>query len=391
MKKEPRFGLMILMRNHTKGGSFLMSRYNDRLVFSKITEVIDGNTLNRFIKKYAGDYRTKHFDTRSHFFSLVYFNLKGNSGLRDLQTNVSNNSKLRRLINAPSVSQFSRKNASRDYRIFEDIFNYLVSVAERKFRKINSSNELKTIKRIDSTIINIAAKLAPSLKYEENKSAIKISTLFNGEYPEKVQIVKGTVNDRKCIEGFFEDTKAIYVFDRGYYDYNWYDTLTRQKIRFVTRSLDYATMTEEEVLSVDIENNIYDTKVILGSTSSQNRTRYSYREIMTFDENEDPITFITNIFDMTAEEIIAIYKRRWDIEVFFKWIKQNLKIKKWIGYNENAVKIQVYTALIAYLLLYILKQNISSSLSMLMITRIIRTNLLETADSTMYEYLRQSP
>ena len=368
-----------------------MSRYNDRLVFSKITEVIDGSTINRAVGKYAGDYRTQHFDTRSHMFSLIYFNIKGNSSLRDLQMNVANNSKLRRLVNVPSVSQFSRKNASRDYRIFEDIFDHLVTVAGKKLRKVGSINELKIIKRIDSTIINIAAKLAPSLKYEENKSAIKVSTLFNGAYPEKVQIVKGTVNDRKCIEGFFEDTGAIYVFDRGYYDYNWYDTLTKQKLRFVTRSLDYATMTEEEVLSIDIENNIYDTKVILGSTPSQNRTRYAYREIMTFDENENPITFITNIFDMTAEEIIAIYRRRWDIEIFFKWIKQNLKIKKWIGYNENAVKIQVYTALIAYLLIYLLRQNINSSQSMLTITRIIRINLLETADSLIFEYLGQSP
>lgn len=368
-----------------------MSRYNDRLVFSKVTEVINGNILSKYINKYSGDYRTQHFDTRSHFLSMIYFNLKGNTGLRDLQTNVSNNIKLKRILNVPSVSQFSRKNASRDYRIFEDIFYYVVQRVNKSSRKNACDKAIKDIKRIDSTIINIASKLAPSLKFEENKSAIKISTLYNGEYPEKIQIVKGTVNDRKCIDGFLENNASIYVFDRGYYDYNWYDTLTRQKIRFVTRSLDYATMTEESVLGVDLEKNIYDTKIILGSTSSQNRTRYEYREIMTFDKDEQPVTFITNIFDMPAEEIIAIYRRRWDIEVFFKWMKQNLKIKKWIGYNENAIKIQVYTALIAYLLIYLLKQNTKSYLTMLTITRIIRTNLLEVADSSIYEFLGASP
>lgn len=368
-----------------------MSRNNDRLVLSKITEVINGKTLLNSIHKYKGDYRTQHFDTRSHLFSMIYLNLRGNTGLRDLQAHVSKNMKLRRMLNVPSVSQFSRKNASRDYRIFEDIYCYLVEIANKSSREISCSNEFKNIKRIDSTIINIAAKLAPSLKFEENKAAIKVSTLFNGEYPEKIQIVKGTVNDRKCIDGFFEDKSSIYVFDRGYYDYNWYDNLTRQKIRFVTRSLDYATMTEESVLSVDLEKNIYDTKIKLGSTSSQNRTRYEYREIMTFDKDEKPVTFITNIFDMTATDIIAMYKRRWDIEVFFKWIKQNLRIKKWIGYNENAVKIQVYTALIAYLLVYILKQNTKSKLSMLAITRIVRTNLLEVIDDSIYEFLGRSP
>jgi Transposase DDE domain/Domain of unknown function (DUF4372) len=368
-----------------------MSRYNDRLVFSKITEVIDGNLLRNCTKKYAGDYRTQHFDTRSHLLAMIYFNLKGNHGLRDLQTNVANNTKLRRMLNVPSVSQFSRKNASRDYRIFEDIFYALVQVAARKSKQVTCNNELKTIKRVDSTIVNIAAKLAPSLKFEENKSAIKISTLFNGEYPEKVQIVKGTVNDRKCITGFFDDKQAIYVFDRGYYDYNWYDSLTSQKIRFVTRSIDYATMTEEEVLSVDLAKNIYDTKIILGSTPSHNRTRYEYREIMTFDKAEEPFTLITNIFDLSMEDIIAIYKRRWDIEVFFKWIKQNLKIKKWIGHNENAVKIQVYTALISYLLVYILKKDTVSNLSMLTVIRIVCANLLEPADSNVYIFLGQSP
>jgi hypothetical protein len=368
-----------------------VSRYNNRLVFSKITEVIDGNVLRDCVKKHAGDYRTQHFDTRSHLLSMIYFNLTGNHGLRDLQTNVANNTKLRRILNVPSVSQFSRKNASRDYRIFEDIFYYLVKMAARKSKGVNSNNELKVIKRIDSTTINIAAKLAPLLKYDENKSAVKISTLFNGEYPEKVQIVKGTLNDRKCIDGFFEDKSAIYVFDRGYYDYNWYDSLTKQNIRFVTRSLDSATMTEEEVLSVDLEKHIYDTKIILGSTPSQNRTRCEYREIMTFDKDENPITFITNIFDMPAKEIIEIYKRRWDIEIFFKWLKQNMKIKKWIGYNENAVKIQVYTALIAYLLVFILKKDVKSALSMLTITRIIRINLLEQVNRDIYDFLGQSP
>lgn len=106
-----------------------MSRYNNRLVFSKITEVIGGNLLRNCTKKYAGDYRTKHFDTRSHLLAMIYFNLKGNHGLRDLQTNVANNAKLRRILNIPSVSQFSRKIASRDYRIFEDIFYALVQVA----------------------------------------------------------------------------------------------------------------------------------------------------------------------------------------------------------------------------------------------------------------------
>lgn len=121
----------------------------------------------------------------------------------------------------------------------------------------------------------------------------------------------------------------------------------------------------------------YDTEVILGTTYSKNITSKSYREILTFDEKGEAVTFITNIFDMPASDIIKIYKHRWEIELFFKWIKQNLRIKKFIGYNENAVKIQVFSLLISYMLVYLSCNVTVAKYSMLTLTRIVRYNLLE--------------
>lgn len=356
-----------------------MINYNNKLVFNKLIAEIEGTFLNRTINKYNGDFRTQHFDTKSQLFSLIYSNLANCKSIRELQTHITNNSKLNHLINAPSVSQFTRKNSTRDYRIFEDIFYYLVEKASRKFGRYNLVKDIPPIKIVDSTVILVALKLAPMLKMDNDRAAIKISTLFNGEYPEKINIVNGKTNDRKCIDGMFKEKDCIYVFDRGYNDYSWYDNLSDNNIKFITRGVSNSTVMEDKILDSNIEKNIYDTQIVMGTSTSKNLTHNNFREIMTFDEDGEPITFLTNISNLSKEDVILVYKKRWEIELFFKWIKQNLRIKKFIGYNENAVKIQVFTALISYMLIYMFckKSNNEIKYKMLVITRIIKVNILE--------------
>ena len=136
---------------------------------------------------------------------------------------------------------------------------------------------------------------------------------------------------------------------------------------------------EEKFLDSNMNKDIYDTEVIMGSTRGGNLPFNKYREIMCFDENDEAITLISNIFDLSKEDIINIYKRHWKIELFFKWIKQNLRIKKFIGYNENFVRIQIFSALITYMLIYLFckKQNLEFKYNILILTRIIRLNFLE--------------
>ena len=356
-----------------------MLHLNNKLVFSKLIGEISGRFIQQTCSKYGGDYRTQHFDTQSHLYALLYSNFRNCKSLRELQIEISSNKKLNNLINVPSLSQFSRKNASRDYRIFEDIFYHLVNKAKRKFGEVKLSKECLPLKIVDSSVVLVALKLAPSLQIDSERAGIKVSTLFNGEFPEKVAIVNGKVNDRKCIDGMFDQKGCIYLFDRGYYDYRWYDKLSEKGIKFVTRGIKNSIVMEEKLRDSDLKKDIYDAEVTMGSTPGGNLTFKNYREIMTFNEKGDPITFITNIMDLTKEEIILLYKKRWEIELFFKWIKQNLRVKKFIGYNENAIKIQLYAALITYMLMYLqcklFKPNIKYE--MLKITRIIRVNLLE--------------
>ncbi|MPM68625.1 IS4 family transposase ISDha2 [bioreactor metagenome] len=365
-----------------------MIQNNNKLVFHSLIAEIGGSFLEKTIQKYKGDYRSQHFNTRSHLNSMLYLNIKDCKSLRAASVEISSNKKLKSLINVPSVSQFSRKNATRDYRIFEDIYYNLVEKARRRFGAARLSKDIPHVKIIDSTVILVALKLAPHLKLDNERAGIKISTLFNGEYPERVSIVKAKVSDRRCIDELFMDKDSIYVFDRGYYDYRWYDRLTEKGIKFVTRGIKNAIIMEEQMLKSNPDKDVYDTEVVLGSTPGGNLTFKNYREIMTFDENGEPVTFLTNIFDLDTEDIIKIYKYRWEIEIFFKWIKQNLRIKKYIGYNENALRIQIFSALIVYMLVYLCCSVTVVKYSMLVLTRIVRSNLLEEFDEYVYEYFR---
>jgi hypothetical protein len=381
---------MVLSRNQTQGGLFIVNNINNKLVFHKLIAEIGGSFVDSTIRKYSGDYRCQHFDTKSHINSMIYLNIRGCKSLREVDGEIASNKKLRGLINVPSVSQFSRKNATRDYRIFEDIFYHLVNKAKRRFGAVRLLKDIPPVKIIDSTSILVALKLAPHLKMDDERAGIKVSTLFNGEYPEKINIVKGQTNDRKCIDGLLDDKTSIYVFDRGYYDYSWYDKLTEQGIRFVTRGTKNSVVMEEKILTSIPDKNVYDTEIVMGSTISKNLTSKSYREIMTFDKDGEPVTFITNMFDIPTDDVIKIYKHRWEIEIFFKWIKQNLRIKKFIGYNENAIRIQIFSALISYMLIYLCCCVAVAKYSMLTLTRIVRSNLLENFDEYIIDYFRTS-
>ncbi|MBU5425219.1 IS4 family transposase [Tissierella pigra] len=355
-----------------------MVQYNNKTVFSKLIEVINGNKLNYIINKYNSDYRIQHFNTKSHVFSMLYLQLSNTKSLRGLIDKLNYSPKLQRTVNVPSLSQLSRKNANRDYRIFEELYYSMINMAKKELGIKKSNEKFKEIKAFDSTVITIASSLAPELFFEGKSSGIKISTLLNisQSLPEKVNIVPAKINDRKCIDDFFDDKDTLYLFDRGYYNYNWYDNLTDNGYKFITRQNTNAVI--EEIRSTYVENElVFDAEITLGTDYSKNKTHNKYREILTFDEEGKEIRFLTNVFDIEAEEIMELYRLRWKIELFFKWVKQNLKIKKWLGHNQNAVKIQIYSALISYVILALLKTRMKIKSSMISISRIIEVNLLE--------------
>ena len=334
-----------------------MNKISNRSTFRKLTKLIDGN-IGMNLRKANNEYKySKSYTGRDHIMSMLFLQISGCNGLRDIDEKYRKSSKVKKDFNIPTYSQLSRLNKVKSCDLFKNIFEDLLQKADKKIKSSIYIKEFKDIKIIDSSIVNIGKGLSPELYHQDKKSAIRISTLFSywKKLPSKINIVPAKIGERTCIDGYVDSIENIYVFDKGYFKYSWYDEMTDKKQRFITRQQSNAITEEYLSTSTEIEN-VYDYLVTMGSNYSKNKTRHKYREILYFTKDSDEeFRLVTNIYDMPAEDIISLYKKRWDIELFFKWIKQHLAIKKWVGRSLNAISIQIYSALIIYVLLLLIK------------------------------------
>lgn len=357
-----------------------MKKVTRKTVFRKISGLIDG-LIGRYSRITNAEYKYyKQYNFEDHFSSMLYLQFSGSHSLRDVVSKFRHNFKVKRHINIPSYSQLSRLNSNKDSDIFRGMFLDVLDIAKKEIQPFCNLKDFKDIKILDSTMVTIGSKLAPNLYYDGEKSAVRVSTLIsNGTgLPDKINIVPGKIGERACIDGYMYDKNSVYLFDKGYYSYSWYDSMCANGIHFVTRQTSNA-VTEEYYSSYTGVEDMYDTIVTMGTDYSKNKTTYKYREILYFEDGKDEeFRLITNIFNLPAQEIVSLYKIRWNIECFFKWIKQHLTIKHWLGHNLNAISIQIYCALIVYILLLLIKHRFRSSLSLLDIYRKISVNLNET-------------
>ena len=357
-----------------------MIKFANRSIFRKIIKFIDGK-IGRNLRKAKDCYKySKCYTGRDHILSMLFIQLSNCNGLRDAHYKYKNSRKLSKEFNLPSYSQLSRLNKNKDRDIFYNLFSDLLEQAEKVIKSPIEIKKLKDIQIIDSSMICIGKGPAPELYYQENKSAVRISTLFSygTKLPHKVTIVPAKIGERNCIDNYTSDNNILYLFDKGYYKYSWYDDMSKNNIRFVTRQSSNAVTEEYSSRYTGIDN-LYDYTITLGTDYSKNKTNYKYREILYFENDSDEeFRLVTNIFDLPAQHIVSLYKKRWDIELFFKWIKQHLTIKSWLGRNLNSIIIQIYSALIVYILLLLIKKRFNLDMTLFNILRIIRGNLLET-------------
>ncbi len=233
---------------------------------------------------------------------------------------------------------------------------------------------------MDSTTIDLCLKLFPWAKFRKAKAAVKIHTLMqaDGALPVFINITEGSVHDSKMAPSFEIPAGSIVVFDLGYHDFDQYNHYEINKIRFVTKM---KTNAKFQVISSQVlESKTILSDQIIQFTGFYTRKKYpkSLRRIEYYDENSDTVlVFLTNDFDLEAQTIADIYKARWEIELFFKTIKQNLKIKKFMGTSRNAVMTQIWIAMIAYLLITYYKFSLKIHLSVQNVFRLIQVNLLE--------------
>ena len=352
-------------------------------VFETLKGFLPMNILEKAIEETGADHGTKKFTVLRQLNTLMYAHLNSKDGLRHITTDMEIDEKLQKHTGTISPSQLSRKNSERDPQIFQLIFEAVLAKLKRHHGIRIIPGSWGTLKVLDSTLIKICLSLFPWATYRKTKAAVKMHTLYDisGGYPEEIQMTEGIIHDKDKMSTFLTVPGFTYLIDRGYVDYQEYDRCSREGIFFITRLKKNAVMEAISENTILRESPVLsDKEVILGGFYT--RMQHSLRAVEVIDSSTgEPFFILTNRFDLTAEEIAEIYRLRWQIELFFKWIKQHLKIKKFYGTSYNAVLNQLYAALILFLLLKLLHILVGTKHDFLKLIRLTACGLWNTIDS----------
>ena len=353
-----------------------MKHHNN--VFQQLLKVIPKHQFQKVVDRHNGDHRVRRLPCWTQHLAMMYAQLSQRSSLRDLTENFNTNHNHHYHLGTSSVqrSSLSDANAQRPAIIFAEVLYFLLQKVRGQLPK---KAEKEMVRLIDSTTIDLNLNQFEWAHFRETKSGIKLHTVYdpNADTPTFFELTPAKASDCKAAKNLPILSGVTNVFDRAYDDYTWYYDLNEQGTLFVGRmksSAVYTVVNEREAAGAGV---LSDQVIRLSSKQAQKDCPIDLRRIQ-FCREEDGklLTFITNDLERSATEIADLYKSRWQIELFFKWIKQNLKIKRFLGRTENAVKIQVLAAMIAYLLLRFVQLSYPCKLSMQQIARRVSLNLM---------------
>jgi hypothetical protein len=354
-------------------------------IFSQLLAIFSRAQFETAVRRHEAERGAKGFDCWTQFVAMLFCQLGRAHSLREICGGLASvEGKLQHLGvgNAPARSTLSYANAHRPPGLFEDVFYSLLGrcqalVGPRKFRFKNKLYSL------DATVIDLCLSVFDWAKFRRAKGAIKLHLLLDhdGYLPTFCLMTEGRVHEINVARTLELPSGAVVVMDRGYVDYLWLDALDAQGVFFVTRLKENALFSVEAQLSEPKGNILADDIIHLpGSGKSLNADRVLRRVVVWDEVNEREIVLLTNNFKLAASTIAALYKERWQIELFFKALKQNLKIKTFIGTSANAVRIQIWTALIAILLLKYLQLRSRLKWSLSNLVALLRLNLFVHRD-----------
>lgn len=352
-------------------------------IFSELLKLCPRYQFDRAVERHEGDRYVKTFTTWQQYIAMLYSQITQKDSLRDIVTGFSSHANRWYHLGVTGVhkSTLSDANTKRDYRIFEDTFYHLLTRCKQLTPKHNFrfNNPLYTI---DATTIDLCLSVFPWAKFRTTKGAIKMHCLYDhsGALPTFLTVTDAKHHDvRVAKEASFPLVPdSIVSIDKAYIDYTWLYSLTQKEVWFVTRAksnIDCEITGQHEVSGKGV---LDDQRIVLKGHYSRKHYPDELRIIRFYDEErQKTLTFLTNNFKLAASTIARIYKSRWQIELFFKWIKQNLKIKSFLGTSKNAVLTQIWTAMIYYLLLAYIKYQTKYGHSLLQLSRVIRETLFE--------------
>lgn len=354
-------------------------------LFAQIMSYLPRHSFRSCVNKYQGNYRVRTFSCWEQFLVMAFAQLTYRESLRDIE--ICLRAMQNKLHHAGIQSNISRStladaNEKRDWRIYADFACILIDMAKELYRDEKFFNELdETIYALDSTTIDLCLSLFPWAKFRSTKSAVKIHTLLNlqNNIPAFISITDGSVHDVNILDELITEIGAFYVIDRGYTDFERLYSLNSNHAYFVTRAK--SNLKFQRVYSHQVDKSqglICDQSISLTGFYTSQDYPDKLRRIKYFDsQNNRKLTFITNNFSLSAITITNLYKQRWQIELFFKWIKQNLRIKSFYGNSVNAVKTQIWIAISVYVLLAIIKKKLKIEQSLYTFLQFVSISIFE--------------
>jgi len=346
-------------------------------VFHQLLKFLPRHRFQATVDRHKGDHRARTLTCWDQLLALLFCQLSSRQSLRDLVDGFNSKQAQHYHLGTDVIrkSSLADANRNRPVQIFQETFFYLL---EKVRGKLPNSEINGMVRLIDSTTIDLNLNQFEWAEFRSTKAGIKLHTVYDpkAEIPVYFEMTNAKVNDRKALSKLPMMSGMTYVVDRAYNDYSWYYSLTKQGSTFVGRMKKNALYEVIEFRAKNSDAILSDEVIKLTSDKGKKDCPISLRRI-TFRREEDQkvLIFISNDLERSAEEIAGLYKQRWQIELFFKWIKQNLKIKKFLGRSENAVLIQVLAALITYLLLKLIQLESQCSFSLQKIARLMSLNL----------------
>jgi hypothetical protein len=359
--------------------------YHGKYVFSQLFEFLPKYEFEKCIARYQGNYKNKGFTCRNQFLAMSFGQLTNRESLRDTVSCLSaHQQKLYHLgfTFEVNLSTLALANENRDWRIYSDLAQVLLQRARKLYVNDDFGLDIEhTVYALDATTLDLCLSVFWWAAFRKTKAAVKLHTLLDlrGNLPTFIHISDGKMHDVKVLDELAFEAFAIYLMDKGYLDFQRLYRLHQANAYFVTRAKSNLSFARLEARKVDKKTGLRcDQTIKLKVYKSKKGYPEKLRRVKYYDKEQGKTyVFLTNNFELSAIEIATLYKYRWQIELFFKWIKQHLKIKKFWGESENAVKTQIWIAICNYLLVAIVKKELNIEKSLYEILPIISVSMFD--------------
>ena len=356
-----------------------------KTIFSQLMDFLPTQEFRRCVDRYNGNYKLQRFSCWDQFLCMAFAQLTYRESLRDIEACLrSAGTKLYHMGIRSRVARNTLANAKqvRDWRIYADFGQILIAIARQLYIGDSFAIDLQsTVYALDSTMVDLCLSLFPWAKYRKRDSAIKIHTVLDlrGNIPSVVLVTQGKAHDLYLLHQLVFEPGSFYIMDRGYLDFERLHEISLAAGFFVIRAKSHIVFNRLYSMDVDKSCGVRSDQIITFSGFYAHKNypdklrRISFRD----SENNKRLVFLTNNFTLSAATIAELYRCRWQVELFFRWIKQHLRIKAFFGTSENALKTQIWIAICVYVLVAIVKKRLNVNGSLYKILQILSVNLFE--------------